>query len=357
MSDAAQVRSARIEPLQALRGLAAFLILSKHAIYEVSITSTLPFHFGNIGYYTIGIDIFFVLSGFIMVYTSWGKSGFAAAKDFAFRRIIRIVPIYWFYTFVMAAVALFIPQVLGEAVFVPIEFVKSLLFIPYENTVGDLQPLLANGWSLNYEMYFYSIFALCLLFKPKIGLPLLAVYFVGSVWTGFWGAPEGVYQRFYSHPIVLEFLFGAVIGAMFKMNVRLPQSFIYLGFAFLAGAIFAAVFLIDVLAAQGISYNKALISTIMVALLVLPKGAEYLRMPRWSVFCGDASYTIYLSHPFAIGAVTQAVLLFGLQGVVNPWVIFALIAAVCMVGGGIAYLLIEKPLLLLSKNYINNKKP
>ena len=119
----------RIEPLQVLRGIAAILIMAKHALYEVDFISPSDFNYGNYKNYTVGIDIFFVLSGFIMIYISAGKkTGFKAAVDFYIRRIVRIVPIYWFYTFLLAGVALIIPEVLDKAEFVVIDFIKSLFF-------------------------------------------------------------------------------------------------------------------------------------------------------------------------------------------------------------------------------------
>ena len=344
----------RIEPLQALRGLAAFLILAKHALYEVDLISPIDFNYGNYRFYVIGIDIFFVLSGFIMVYTSWGKSGLGAAKTFMFRRIIRIVPIYWFYTAVLALIALFLPQVLDKAEFIPIEFLKSLFFIPYINSAGDLQPLLANGWSLNYEMYFYVVFALCLILPARYTLIALSVFFISIVATDCFGL-EGVLADFYSRPIILEFLAGSIIGYLYMKGDRLPNWCFWLGWLF-TGAVMFALLYTDTLIEAGINYNKPIIAVIMIALLVLPKQAAGFKMPRWSVVAGDASYSIYLSHPFAIGAVTQAVLLFGMEGIIHPWMIFLTIVAVSLIGGVIAYYILEKPLLSFTKGFIKKEQ-
>ena len=79
-------------------------------------------------------------------------------------------------------------------------------------------------------------------------------------------------------------------------------------------------------------------------------------MPRWSVIVGDASYTIYLSHPFAIGAVTQAVLLFGGEDVIHPWIVFLVILGVSISGGVAAYYMLEKPLLSFTKTLIKKKQ-
>ncbi len=347
---------ARIEPLQVLRGIAAILIMAKHTLYEVDLISPIEFNYGNTKNYTVGIDIFFVLSGFIMIYISHGQTGVAAAKEFMLRRVLRIVPTYWFYTFALAVVALVMPQVLGKAEFIPLDFLKSLFFIPYINSAGDMQPFLANGWSLNYEMYFYAIFALCLILPVRYSLLAMATYFVVSVATNF-GGIGGIISQFYGSRIVLEFLFGAFIGFLFIKNIRLPSYFLYIGFAFIIGAILA-LFYTDTLEANGIGYSKPFIGVMSVLLLVLPQRAENFPMPKWGVYIGDASYTIYLSHPFAIGAITQILLLLGWQNVIHPWFMFVTIFLVSIIGGCLAYKIIEKPLLSFTKGlvYKNNRK-
>lgn len=299
----------RIEPLQVLRGIAAILIMAKHALYEVDLISPIDFNYGNFDHYTVGIDIFFVLSGFIMVYISRGNHGVAYAKDFMMRRIIRIFPTYWFYTLLLAFVAVVLPQVLGKAEFVFVDLLKSLFFIPYLNGAGDIQPLLAVGWSLNYEMYFYAIFALCLILPVRYGLWVMAGYFMVSVATGFFGL-QGVAAEFYSRLIILEFLAGAFIGFLLLRNIRLPAYFIYIGWGFVALSV-SALFFTDILAAQGIEYSKPFVGIMSVLLLALPQKSAQAKMPKAGVLIGDSSYTLYLAHPFAIGAVTQAILLMG----------------------------------------------
>ena len=344
----------RIEPLQALRGLAAFLILAKHALYEIDTISPIVFNYGNYDNYVIGIDIFFVLSGFIMVYTSWGKSGLEASKTFMLRRIMRIVPIYWFYTILFALIALYLPQVLGNAEFLVSDFFKSLFFIPYINSVGDMQPLLAVGWTLNYEMFFYIVFAVCLVLPVRLSLIALSVFLMALVLTDFFGM-EGNLADFYSRPIVLEFLIGSLIGYLYMKQVRLPAWFFWVGCVFTLVSIIALLYT-DTLIELGVDYNKANISMIIVALLVLPKKAATYKLPKWSVVLGDASYSVYLSHPFSIGAVTQSFLLMGWVNVVHPWIIFALSVFVSLVGGVIAYYALEKPLLSVTKGLIKKEQ-
>lgn len=338
-----------IETLQTLRGLAATLILLKHAFYEVHTISPLPFDYALSDFFRVGVDIFFVLSGFIMVYISWGQSGARAARDFFVRRVIRIVPTYWFYTFLLLGVAAMAPQVLAKAEFVPVDFIKSLFFIPYINSAGELQPFLAGGWTLNYEMYFYALFALCLFFPPRIGIALLCGWFLLSVPTGFFGM-EGAAPTFYSNIIVLEFLAGSLIGMLFVNNIRLPRVVFPVGVVFVVLSILSFIALRQsILDAFGLFYPMMAVGIMSVLLLALPRGSENVKMPRWSVFIGDASYSIYLSHAFGIGAVTQLILLAGLETALSPWLILAVTVGVSLAGGCIAYLLIEKQLIMLGR--------
>jgi len=349
-------KQGKLETLQILRAIAAILIMVKHALYEVDLISPIDFNYGNSIYYTVGIDIFFVLSGFIIVYTAWGRdTGFKAAKTFMLRRFLRIVPIYWFYTFLIAAVAIIMPQVLDSAEFVLSDFFKSLLFIPYINTAGDLQPILANGWSLNYEMYFYLIFAICLIFPTRINFLILATFFAVTVGTDFLSI-NNFYTNFYSNSVVFEFMAGAFIGYAYLKGFRLPAYFIYIGGAFLALSLIALLYTDTLIDSIGMQHYKPVVGFLSVLLLALPKNAENLRMPKWSVLLGDASYTIYLSHSFGIGAVTQLVLLFGYEAHLSPWLIFGAVFFVCIIGGIIAYLLIEKPLLSASKRLMYREK-
>jgi exopolysaccharide production protein ExoZ len=200
--------------LQALRAIAAWLVVADHALVAVTrgeqsnpITS-LAWALGDIGVY-----IFFVISGFIMVHICWDDFGLpGAAQNFMRRRIIRIVPLYWLAT-------------LGAVVFHKIsgndglpagwpEFLQSLLFIPYYSENVGWAPILRQGWTLNYEMMFYAIFAVALTFPRKMALPGIAVALgiftlVGPIF------PPGI-LAYLSSPIVLCFVVGVGAAALWR---------------------------------------------------------------------------------------------------------------------------------------------
>jgi len=345
-----------LEPLQAVRGLAALLITAKHALYEVEVVSSQGFQSPSYGQYILAIDVFFVLSGFIMIYTCGAKIGLKAAKDFMLRRIIRIMPLYWFYTFLLLAVALIIPHVLDNAVFEWRGFLKSLFFIPYINPANDLQPFLAVGWSLNYEMYFYAIFALCMLLPGMKMLAAMTTYYLGTVILGPMLLPSGVTETFYTNPIVLEFLAGAWIGMAFIKNIRLPEKF-KIPCVAIAALVTLPVFNPELYTAlTGFEYSRMLAAIIILACISLPRGMEYVQMPRFFNLTGDSSYTIYLSHAFFIGAVTQLVLLTNIEPWIPSWILFAIVMIFCIFGGWIFYWLFELPMVKGIKDYLRSKR-
>src|SRR5689334_16532037 len=146
--------------IQWLRGIAALMVVAFH-------TNTLALHpsarmdFLAIG--ETGVDLFFVISGFIMTITTVDKR---APGEFLRRRIIRVVPLYWMITLSYAALAVMAPTLFRSASPDFLHTLGSLAFVPQFHPLfpSAIWPVVIPGWSLNYEMFFYGIFALALLF-------------------------------------------------------------------------------------------------------------------------------------------------------------------------------------------------
>ena len=161
----------KIHFLQAVRALAASLVVADHALLQISDTSPenrishLAWALGDAGVY-----VFFVISGFIMVHISWENFGRRTAPaDFLWRRLVRIVPLYWLAT--LAAMAYHRVSVTHGAHAGWSDLICSLTFIPYSGDDGGWHPILPQGWTLNYEMMFYAVFTLGLALPRKIALP------------------------------------------------------------------------------------------------------------------------------------------------------------------------------------------
>src|SRR5262249_27428686 len=174
------------------------------------------------------------ISGFIIVYVSAGTFGTpGAVVDFIRRRIIRIVPLYWLTTL---AFLFLLPHSEGGA-----DIVQSLLFLPSPN--GRL-PILPPGWTLNYEMFFYAIFAtvLWLPYRKAIGL-LCSVLFAIVVITSLLGVNHTLPRGF--NPIISEFCLGALIGMAHLGGVRFSRRVAMALTIAAIGILVAAGFLIN----------------------------------------------------------------------------------------------------------------
>lgn len=353
-----QTGANKLISLQVLRGFAAMLIVIFHAIHDVNglYYKGQASAFGDPTYLIYGIDLFFVISGFIMVYTAYEQTGFHAAKGFMIRRIIRVVPIYWFFTVLLALALFAMPNALSYLDFNISEFLKSLFFVPYYDAAGGLYPFLKIGWTLNYEMYFYLVFALFMLLPSRFLMPALTIFFIATVFAKDALLPEGIIQQFYGNMIVINFLAGAWIGFTYKKGFRLPAWVVWFGFAMLAVSFIWLLNAREIYNQTDINFPRRIMAWITVALLVLPKNVETIRFPKWAVFMGNSSYSLYLAHSFAIGALVVMIGAFGMTSTLSPWLVFALCIIVSIIAGSLSYLLIEKPLLSVSKRLISSQK-
>ena len=160
-----QIDTSRLGMVQALRAIAALTVVFGHAQTEA--LSLVAAKAGGLSTFLVdktgaGVDLFFVISGFVMVHASqrlFGEAG--AAKTFLLRRLFRIVPLYWAVTTLFLLAMLATPALLSSDAPTLVEIVKSYLFVPYAKAGAEMmQPVYKLGWTLNYEMFFYGLFGL-----------------------------------------------------------------------------------------------------------------------------------------------------------------------------------------------------
>lgn len=323
--------------IQYARALAALLVVFAHAHDQLRVQ--MPYN-PKLGH--IGVDLFFVISGFIMVVISERKK--PGPATFMLDRIQRIVPNYWFYTTVVAALAIIAPQLLRNTDFEFWHYVQSLLFIVHERP-GDAEatsPLLRLGWTLNYEMFFYLIFALAMLvsFRRRIVIAAIAITFLvvaGRLLEG------GAVMRFYTGSIMLEFVAGMIIGAYFNAYGAPSKRFAPLFWLVLAGALAWANAVMWDQSTRGLVYGIPAAIVIFLALSVPASGASVVG--RVMKKLGDASYTIYLFHLFPLAAMRVGWNAAGLPKTMEANIAFVVLALlVVSISGVIAYELIERRL-------------
>ncbi|WP_174300202.1 acyltransferase [Caulobacter sp. S45] len=283
--------------IQALRAVAAFLVVFVHLQAPLKALG-LP-SFG-----AEGVNLFFVISGFIMVATTSRRP--VTGSAFMLNRVARIAPMYWLVTLAVALMAVFAPRLLGSTRVSGVELLKSLVFLPYRRGSGPMEPVLFVGWTLNYEMAFYILFAVTLwLRRPFTRFLATAEVLIVLVVLGLL-IQGGDLWKFYTNQIVLDFAAGMMLGvltpAIARQAARTPRPLMW-G----AGAVMFLFLVVNeqILPSELSRAAACLESTVLVACaLGLEATGARARSPL-VLALGDASYSIYLLHPF----VTQTVIL------------------------------------------------
>jgi exopolysaccharide production protein ExoZ len=348
--------------VQILRALAALSVAMLHAQYDAAAIAERTgreFRQGEAFPWGAGVDVFFVISGFIMVYASRGLFGAPhGRRTFLAHRVARVVPLYWAVTTLYLVVALAAPAFLNRDYLAPGYILASYLFIPVERPDGLVQPLYGLGWTLNYEMYFYVLFALALGWRRTLAVPALIAGFVALVVIGRVAAlPQPL--AFWTDPIILEFAFGMAVGMLRERGVRLA------GAAALAlAAVALALFVLNLgrldaplVLPRVLAYGVP--AAFLVAAAALLRGGSSGGDPltRAAVVLGDASYALYLLHPFVIRAARDAMVFSGLAPAIGPWGFVALALALASAAALLAHRLFERPLTAWTRRRLEGARP
>ncbi|AFL88543.1 putative acyltransferase [Terriglobus roseus DSM 18391] len=325
--------------VQALRGIAALLVISLHTTtmwFELG-RRTLPFIVNG----GTGLDIFFVLSGFIMpLSVRRSNSGPADARRFLLRRLERLVPAYWIFTTLKLLKDFFLPGTVKLAVW---HTIASYLFLPSRNSLGEVVPLLPPGWTLNMEMLFYLLIALALLFRVRLRYFLPPLLMLGA--AGFFlHLPALVPVDTARLPLLLEFLLGMVLAERYRA-VALRGAMPCPAWIACAGMLLST-WLMVFTQWGAISYFvfAGPLAFLMVGFAVELERSIGRRIPRLLLLIGDASYSIYLVHWFLVGAVRSIIQLPAFSGVQNFMVPLGLTMALSIVCGIACYHWIESPI-------------
>lgn len=291
-----------------------------------------------------GVEIFFVISGLVMMLTTHGASrrlGATLAERWAQtvlfwkKRFVRVAPLYWI---AILFTALFVAHVnLADWV-----LLQDAMFVPHWSTrhPGQIWPTLVPGWTLNYEMFFYLIFGLSFFFGKS------SVWFTGAVIVLLSAArnfvvSDSIAFRFYTNPVMLNFLAGMLLyfllGALQRRPALVPPKWLLV-----VGLIAGFVGLGFAPQWAGIGWYPLVCSVIVAAAIYLFRGAE-LRTLR---LLGDASYSVYLFHILSFVMTRQLLAWVGLSVATKLGVLaaFATYMAVAAIGGVAIHLLVEKSL-------------
>ncbi|MGN8141526.1 acyltransferase family protein [Pseudomonas sp. 22105] len=313
--------------VQALRALAAWAVVCHHFMqifFDFEARGPIGQLFIDKG--AVGVDIFFVISGLVIFLSTEGKA--LPPARFLLYRLFRIVPAYWLYTVLMAVLVVFARPLLPDQTVDWSHLLLSLLFIPTENPGGyGIYPTLNVGWTLNYEMLFYVLFAWALLFRLQVRLLVVAalLFAVCQAWTGF-----GWVSQFYRSDIVYEFLLGIGIGMLYRRGWIGPALWLPLL------GIGAALVAIYHLPPEPRLLNWGVPSAVLVmASMALERHVERNRLLK---LLGDCSYSVYLMHVLVLSAGGYLARRYG----INPYLMFIVCALAIAIGSWLSYEWVEK---------------
>jgi exopolysaccharide production protein ExoZ len=328
----------QIIAIQYLRAFAALAVIYRH-VFENRLGSSLKE--GAIGIW--GIDIFFVISGFIMWTTT--SDGRSTPASFWKRRIIRIYPIYWVALTIWIVSRVIVPDRLANADVSAESITLSYLLVPHYHLVftSQIWPILIPGWTLQFEIFFYFIFGLFLFVRQRawragfILSSLVALVVIGAITT-----PSSAALSIYTSPLLLEFAGGVVLGIVFESGLKLPV------WAAASASVIAVFFLIT---AEHLFYDYGRCLFFGVPALLLTFGFLSLeeRIERRPIAVlttlGDASYSLYLFHAIIFAAVAVAWERIATEAQPAAFVTVALIVSIVASVG--IHFLIERPLIRL----------
>jgi exopolysaccharide production protein ExoZ len=283
--------------VQVLRGVAALMVVGDHVAISASSRGWMPpWTTGG-----AGVDIFFVISGFVMALSSRSlEDSPTPGWSFLKRRLERILPLYWILTTVKLALMFLFPATRTHDMPDWHRVLFSFLLLPTRNADLSMVPIVSWAWTLQFEMLFYLLFtvALALRWKPvAVVAPVLGAMAMAPLLAPI----ENPWLHEYCKPIVLEFLFGMLVFWAYERGWRLR--------AWAAGSLLVAAYAELLLTPdvwqsfwRGLEWGAA--ATAVVAAAALFEDSRQPRTPRWMLRLGDSSYSLYLSHtPVCVAAV------------------------------------------------------
>jgi peptidoglycan/LPS O-acetylase OafA/YrhL len=306
------MRKNQLAWIQALRGLAAFMVVMVHSrgvlpgtVIGKGVADRLLLPMA------MGVDLFFIISGFLMVWTTRDFDGSRAyIWTFLVKRFARIWPLLALIT----PVALLVEHGLGgfsEPALV-LAYLEGLAFIPHAPGASGIYFQMAVGvaWTLCFEWYFYLVFALSMFFG-RWRYVAMAAWFVlsllaiplgrGGYSLNVAAQPLVAWSRYANlavNPIVWDFVAGMGAAWLYGSRIRIgPAAMVY------AAASIVLALLLLAWNKMGLAnffgpHGWGVPMTVLFVSIALGAKADAIEVPRWSVWMGDISYSLYLVHVY-----------------------------------------------------------
>ena len=323
-----------IVSIQYLRALAVILVLLIHISDKSGQYGTGIFDFRDGRF---GVDIFFVISGFVMYYVTLGeKSGLSTIWVFLKHRIIRIIPLYWFLTFIALIVYIVLPISTyhgGE-----ISIVKSFFLFPID--FPKEKYLIPIAWTLSYEFYFYLLFSITLLFSRHRGMIATSILLsLVSVGCYLQLSHDHVLLRFLTNSLLLEFFYGILVVHLYQKihTHKILFSIIFFILFTLSYTLYSMDFRTGY---RGIDLGIPAIFLVLSFIMIETQIKRYLFNPM--IHIGAASFSLYLIHPFVLTFFSLVYKRIGIHSELSEWVFILIMFAGSLVIGSLTYYFIEK---------------
>ncbi|MBW6524005.1 acyltransferase [Sphingomonas sp. RHCKR47] len=341
----------QIVPLQFLRGIAASGVVVQHLLERYARRGALP---GAIPDFTtrfgqVGVATFFAISGFIMVYIALRDSQrVPTGRAFLRHRFLRVAPLYYLTTLLIIAFGLLTQQLASASRRQPtvMEVIYSFAFIPHRGANGVIQPVYELGWTLHYEMFFYLLFAagLALLRRHGAALVLTTLVLLIVAGVGRDAPPDrasfALAAYVFTRPIMAYFAIGIAIAFLrHRVSTHLPAVP-----ASLIIALAVVAFVTATTSDRRFVAMPAIAIALACTVLLRPRREDHAgRLNRFSRAFGDASYSIYLTHSFLLGAFAWTTARFAAQSFAGLAFLAVIACEGCFVAGWLTWRFVELP--------------
>lgn len=343
----------KIQNIQALRGVAVLSVVFFHLLMierKYGGSETILPEFFQFGMF--GVDLFFVISGFVMFTVSRGKFQIPKhALRFIYHRVARIYPTYWVYSILVLIVFLLKPTWVNNSQGNQVNILSSFLLFPSQTL-----PLVMVGWTLIHEMYFYLIFFIIFLLISERHL-VYAIFIWGMcvVLLNLNVESSAPTLAIISHPLTFEFLGGCILASIYyKKEIKIKNSILLmLASLSLLSAIYGYLYYNRVTGQIApIGWWRIVIFGIPALFMVCClTNAERngLVMHSSLILIGDASYSLYLSHGLTMSVIGRIWRIFPSDNVLDNILMMPILIILVLIVGFISYRVVEIPLLRLSR--------
>lgn len=340
--------------IQALRGAAVLSVVLFHlTVIEMKYggTETVLPNFINFGMF--GVDLFFVISGFVMVVVTRGKfQSTEQAIRFLYHRASRIYPAYWVYTLLVLGVFWVNPSLVNSSQGNHVDIVASFLLLP-----SEYLPLVNVGWTLIHELYFYLVLFLVLLIIPERRfLNALVLWGVVVIFANISFEMKSPLFQLVFHPLTVEFILGCFIAIHFyrnKKQVLQTKLLPVVAFAGLVASICGySVYQYSTGNLEPHGWWRILVfgaPAVLTVFCFINAERNGFVIHSSLVSIGDASYSIYLSHIMTLSAVGRIWGAFSDNSVYDNYIMLPVLLVLAIIVGMISYRYVEMPLLAYSR--------